>query len=202
MRKIIVMLALLSLVVVFGVSTTSASTSTVNLSTPTTGSITFSPNGGSPELTITGPLEGTASGSGVLAGATSFTLSGGPLVFTLSGVPNDYATLGSLSFELNGGALLTGTLSNLTLDQIGKMLFLAGNLTVTSGASGAGEGQVGIIIDFPSGTPLSHLTSVEAGLFSAGEGVDSVTPEPSTMLLFGSGLLVFAGFARRKAAVS
>jgi PEP-CTERM motif-containing protein len=40
-------------------------------------------------------------------------------------------------------------------------------------------------------------------LFSVGEGVDnSVTPEPSTMLLFGSGLLLFAGIIRRKSALS
>jgi hypothetical protein len=203
MRKAATILVVLALAVIFGSSTVSASTSTVNLNTVTSGSISFAPDGGGPEMTITGLLSGSASGTGALAGATSFSLSGGPLVFTLSGGPNDYATMGTLSFQLNGGTLLTGTLSGITIEQVGKFVFLAGTLTVTSGSSGPGAGQVGIIIDLPSGTPLSHLTSVESGLFSVGEGVDSsVTPEPGTMLLFGSGLLVFAGLIRRKGAIS
>jgi hypothetical protein len=44
------------------------------------------------------------------------------------------------------GTLLTGTLSNITLDQHGKMVVLAGTLN--------GE-QVSVIIDLPFGRPLS-----------------------------------------------
>lgn len=93
---------------------------------------------------------------------------------------------------LNNGTLLTGTLSNITLDQHGKMAFLASTLN--------GE-QVSMIIDLQFGTPLSKLKgphSTELGTFSAGEALDTVTPEPGTMPLFGSGLILVAGILRRK----
>jgi hypothetical protein len=38
----------------------------------------------------------------------------------------------------------------------------------------------------------------EFGTLSAGEAFNTVTPEPGTMLLFGSGLLLVAGVLRRK----
>ena len=194
MRKILVVSAFLTLAVTFGSMTVSASNSTVTLSAPTTGNITFSGNNGSPIMTITGPLSGIAlSGTGALASATSFTLSGGSIVFTKEpGHPGDYASAGTLTFLLNNGTLLTGTLSNITLDQHGKMVVLAGTLN--------GE-QVSMIIDLQFGTPLSKLKgphSTELGAFSAGEAASSVTPEPGTMLLFGSGLLLVAGVLRRK----
>jgi hypothetical protein len=145
-------------------------------------------------MTITGPLNGMAlNGSGALASATSFTLSGGPIVFTEEpGDPGDYASTGTLTFLLNNGTLLTGTLSNIALDQHGKMVVLTGTLN--------GE-QVSMIVDVQFGTPLSKLKgphSTELGAFSAGEAASSVTPEPGTMLLFGSGLLLVAGVLRRK----
>jgi hypothetical protein len=90
------------------------------------------------------------------------------------------------------GTLLTGTLSNITLDQHGKIVVLAGTLN--------GE-QVSMIIDLPFGRPLSKLKgphSTELGAFSVGEAFDTVTPEPGTILLFGSGLLLVAGVLRRR----
>lgn len=194
MRKILVISAVLTLAVAFGTMTASASNSSVTLSAPTTGNITFSGNNGSPIMTITGPLNGMAlSGTGAMASATSFTLSGGPIVFTKEpGDPDDYASTGTLTFKLNNGTLFTGTLSNITLDQNGRMLVLAGTLN--------GE-QVSMIIDLQFGTPLSKLKgphSTELGSFSAGEAASSVTPEPGTMLLFGSGLVLVAGVLRRR----
>jgi hypothetical protein len=150
-------------------------------------------------MTITGPLNGMAlSGTGALASANSFTLSGGPIVFTKEPGDPDYASTGTLTFLLNNGTgtLLTGTLSNITLDQHGTMVVLAGTLN--------GE-QVSMIIDLQFGTPISKLKgphSIELGAFSAGEAASSVTPEPGTMLLFGSGLLLVAGVLRRKLMVA
>lgn len=198
MRRVVFISAILTLAVALSTMTASASNSGVTLSAPTTGSITFSGNNGSPIMTITGPLNGMAlSGTGALASATSFTLSGGPIVFTqVPGDPGDYTGAGTLTFLLNNGTLLTGTLSNITLDQHGKMVVLAGTLN--------GE-QVSMIIDLQFGTPLSKLKgphSTELGAFSAGEAASSVTPEPGTMLLFGSGLLLVAGVLRRKLIVA
>jgi hypothetical protein len=192
MRKAIFIAAVVILAMTLSSMTASASTSTVTLTAPTTGTITFTGNGGSPIMTITGPLNGVAlNGTGAFASATSFTLSGGPLLFTAQGDPGDFATAGTLSFLLNSGTLFTGTLSNIELDQTGQMLVLTGTLN--------GQ-QVAMIIDLQFGTPIGELQgphSTEIGSFSAGEAA-SVTPEPGTMLLFGSGLLLAGGVLRRK----
>jgi len=205
MRKSIVILAVLTLAAVLSPLTASASSSSVTLSAPTTGTITFSGNGGNPLMTITGPtptgpFSGLAvSGVGSFAGVTSFTLSGGPITFTpSSGNVHGYdAAIGStLTLGLSNG--FTGTLSDISLNQVGKTVTLSGNL-------GSG-GQVTLIITMEFGTPLSNLKPPherETGTLQAGgvtEG-SSVTPEPSTMLLFGSGLLVFAAVLRRKVLV-
>ena len=193
MRKFIVVLGVLTLALAFSSMTASASPSTVVLAAPTTGTITFAGNGGSPTMTIAGPLNGLAvSGTGTLTGATSFTLSGGPLLLTALGDPGDFAAMGTLSFSVNNGTLLTGTLSNITLDQTGKTAVLIGTLK--------GQ-QISMIIDLQFGTPIGKLQvphSTELGTFSAGEVGSTITPEPGTMLLFGSGLLVVAGVIRRK----
>jgi PEP-CTERM motif len=194
MRNVLIISAVLILGAALGSPTARAANSTVTLSAPTTGTITFSGNSGSPIMTITGPLNGIAlSGTGALASATSFTLSSGSLVFTKEpGDRRDYASTGTLTFMLNNGTLLTGTLSNITLDQHGKMVVLAGTLN--------GE-QVSMIIDLQFGKPLSKLKgrhSTELGAFSAGEADSTVTPEPGTMLLFGSGLVLVVGVLRRR----
>jgi hypothetical protein len=192
-RKAIVLSAVITLAVIISATTVSASDSGVTLSAPTTGTITFSGDSASLTMTVAGPLNGIAlSGTGSFAGATSFTLSGSPLVFTgVSGSPGDFTTPGTLSFALNGGALLTGTLSNITLTTIPDepdMVILSADLS--------GHGQVTLIIDV--NTPLAGLMGTELGTLSAGEAFDHVAPEPGTMLLFGSGLLLVAGVLRRK----
>jgi hypothetical protein len=192
-RKAILLSAVMTLAVTLSAVTVSASDSGVTLSAPTTGSMVFSGGSASLTLTITGPLNGVAlSGTGAFAGATSFTLSGSPLAFTgVSGSPGDFTSTGTLSFLLNSGTLFTGTLSNITLTTIShepNMVLLSGVLT--------GGGQVTLIIDV--NTPLSSIKFNELGTLSAGEALSNVTPEPGTMLLFGSGLLLVAGVLRRK----
>lgn len=195
MRKALVPLILFAAAFLIP-SVAKASGSTVNLLTPTTGTITFAPDGGNTDMTIGGGLGGTAMGTGSLGGASSYSLSGN-LVFTASG-PQDYTSTGTLSFTVNSGTLLSGTLTGVTAEQIGKLLIVTGTLTGGSGTSGVTGGQVALIIDLPSATPLSGLTGSEVATLSVGEGVGSVTPEPGTMVLFGSGILVFAGVVRRK----
>jgi hypothetical protein len=68
-------------------------------------------------------------------------------------------------------------------------------MVILSGSLGGG-GQVTLVIDVD--TPLSGFTGHELGTLSAGEAFNTVTPEPGTMLLFGSGLLLVAGVLRRK----
>ena len=194
MRKAIFLSAVITLAITLSAMTVSASDSGVTLSAPTTGTITFSGDcAGNLTMTVAGPLNGVAlSGTGAFAGATSFTVSGSPLAFTrVSGSPGDFTSSGTLSFMLNGGTLLTGTLSNITLTTItgeANMVILSADLS--------GHGQVTLIIDV--NTPLAGLTGTELGTLSAGEAFSTVTPEPGTMLLFGSGLLLVAGVLRRK----
>ena len=194
MRKAIFLSAVMALAIALSAMTVSASDSGVTLSAPTTGTITFSGDSASLTMTIAGPLNGVAlSGTGAFAGATSFTVSGSPLAFTgVSGSPGDFTSSGTLSFMLNGGTLLTGTLSNITLTTLShepNMVILSGSLS--------GGGQVTLIVDVD--TPLSKLMSSELATLSAGEAFSpTVTPEPGTMLLFGSGLLLVAGVLRRK----
>jgi len=194
MRKAIFLSAAMALAIVLSAMTVSASDSGVTLSAPTTGTITFSGDSASLTMTIAGPLNGVAlSGTGAFAGATTFTVSGSPLAFTgVSGSPGDFTSSGTLSFMLNGGTLLTGTLSNITLTTLShepNMVILSGSLS--------GGGQVTLIVDVD--TPLSKLMSSELATLSAGEAFSpTVTPEPGTMLLFGSGLLLVAGVLRRK----
>jgi len=194
MRKAIFLSAVMALAIALSAMTVSASDSGVTLSAPTTGTITFSGDSSSLTMTIAGPLNGVAlSGTGAFAGATSFTVSGSPLAFTgVSGSPGDFTSSGTLSFMLNGGTLLTGTLSNITLTTLShepNMVILSGSLS--------GGGQVTLIVDVD--TPLSKLMGTELATLSAGEAFSpTVTPEPGTMLLFGSGLLLVAGVLRRK----
>ncbi|HSZ02082.1 MAG TPA: PEP-CTERM sorting domain-containing protein [Terriglobales bacterium] len=194
MRKAIFLSAVMALAIALSAMTVSASDSGVTLSAPTTGTITFSGDSASLTMTIAGPLNGVAlSGTGAFAGATTFTVSGSPLAFTgVSGSPGDFTSSGTLSFMLNGGTLLTGTLSNITLTTLShepNMVILSGSLS--------GGGQVTLIVDVD--TPLSKLMSSELATLSAGEAFSpTVTPEPGTMLLFGSGLLLVAGVLRRK----
>jgi hypothetical protein len=183
----------MALAIALSAMTVSASDSGVTLSAPTTGTITFSGDSTSLTMTVAGPLNGVAlSGTGSFAGATSFTLSGSPLAFTgVSGSPGDFTSSGTLNFALNGGSLFTGTLSNITLTTVSP----APNMVILSGSLNGG-GQVTLIIDV--NTPLSGLMGTELGALSAGEAFNTVTPEPGTMLLFGSGLLLVAGVLRRK----
>jgi hypothetical protein len=192
--KAIFLSAVITVAITLSAMTVSASDSGVTLSAPTTGTITFSGDcAGGLTMTVAGPLNGVAlSGTGAFAGATSFTLSGSPLAFTgVSGSPGDFTSSGTLSFMLNGGTLLTGTLSNITLTTLShepNMVILSGSLS--------GGGQVTLIVDVD--TPLSGLMGSELGKLSAGEAFNTVTPEPGTMLLFGSGLLLVAGVLRRR----
>src|SRR5580700_2606497 len=194
MRKAIFISAVIAFAITLSAMTVSASDSGVTLSAPTTGTITFSGSSASLTMTVAGPLTGVAlSGTGAFAGATSFTLSGSPLAFTgVSGSPGDFTSSGTLSFTLNGGSLFTGTLSNITLTTLSH----EPNMAILSGSLGAG-GQVTLIIDVK--VPLSGIMGTESGALSAGEAFNTaVTPEPGTMLLFGSGLLLVAGVLRRK----
>jgi|ERR1700678_849895 len=194
MRKLILSSAVLALAILLGSGAASASNSTVNLAGPQTGIIQFCSSGGDPVLTVSGFGGAASMGSGEFAGATGFTLSGEPLRFTAD-PSGGFQTNGTLAFDLTGTSIM-GTLTDIKLTQLGQFIFLSGDLK-----TGSSNVQIGFIIDLPSGTSIAHLTAIEKGSLSVGEGLEnSPTPEPGTMLLFGSGLLILAGVLRRKLA--
>jgi PEP-CTERM motif len=196
MRNIIAISAILVLGALLSSGTASASDSSVNLSAPSTGILTFCTSAGDPVMSLSG-FGGTASmGSGAFAGATGFTLSGAPLRFTSDGA-SSWQTKGTLTFDLTGTAI-TGTLSDIKITQVGQLVLLTGDLK-----SGSTNTQLVLVIDLPSGTSIAGLTKVELAHLSVGEGLETnPTPEPGTMILFGSGLLLVAGVLRRRKLVS
>ena len=196
MRSAILTAIVLTLAMAFSSMTATASTSNVTLTLPTTGSITFTGGSspGSALMTVTGPLSGVASmGTGAFSGATSFTLSGSVVFTATSGDSDGYAGTGVLNFATNNG--FTGTLSNITLDQTIVVGQPGSRVQLTATLNGQ---TVSMTFDLPSNTPISKLKGTELAKFSAGEGGTAVTPEPGTMLLFGSGLLLVAGVLRRR----
>jgi PEP-CTERM motif len=197
MRSAILTAIVLTLAMAFSSTTATASTSNVTLTLPTTGSITFTGGSspGSALMTVTGPLSGVASmGTGAFSGATSFTLLGSVVFTATSGDSDGYAGTGVLNFATNNG--FTGTLSNITLDQTIVAGVPGSRVQLTATLNGQ---TVSVTLDLPSSTPISGLGShTELGKFSVGEAGSAVTPEPGTMLLFGSGLLLVAGVLRRR----
>jgi PEP-CTERM motif len=191
MRRMILSSVVLGFALLFSSITASASNSSVNLSGPQTGIITFCSSMGDPVLSLNG-LGGVATmGTGIFAGATGFTVTGAPMRFFSDG-PNSFETPATVDFSLTGTSI-TGTLTDIKLTQAGAFIFLSGDLKV-----GSSNTQIGLLIDLPSGASIATLTGKELALLSVGEGLETPTPEPGTMLLFGSGLLLVAGALRRK----
>ena len=160
---------------------------------------------------------GTAAGLGGLLGTTgSYTLAGGPIALTLGpSVPSifaDYTASGLINFEITskpggmGTDLLKGTLQLVDLVQV----FTTGmsntssvvDMTITDGTLKG---------DYPGLTGTSKLTIDLTGLGflpdlkgSASTKLGSATldplptPEPWSMLLYGSGLILIGFVLRRR----
>lgn len=124
-----------------------------------------------------------------------------PGVFSLS-------QTGNINFLDDG--ILAGTLQLASYSEApGTGIFdsaLTANLTITGGA-GAGlfpglSGAAKVVIDFTSTNDLGTLFgsggSTLAANFSSTEIFPTATPEPSSLLLLGSGLLGVGSFVRRR----
>jgi PEP-CTERM motif len=218
MRKTWLFVSILALTVTFGSMTASAQTG-IDLSTSSTAGITFTPTG-SGNLSMAAAVFGSAAGLGGLLGQTGFyTLSGAPVLLTLgpslSPIFADYTASGTLNFmitSLAGGLgtdLLTGSLSLVNLVQVtstgttdtSAML----NLAITGGSlQGSYPGNTGIsrlTIDL---TGLGFLPSLSGASATklAGATLDALpTPEPGSMLLFGSGLVLVGIILRRRLSI-
>jgi hypothetical protein len=112
-----------------------------------------------------------------------------------------------------GSDTLSGVLSLISLDQFAKPLGqfnenLVANLNITSATGvlaaffGGSQGAVTVQVDINGNTDLTALAGAGSGSttggFSGAEIFPAPTPEPSSLLLLGSGILSFGGFLRRR----
>jgi hypothetical protein len=226
MRKLLVGLSLLTLAVGFTSLTAKASTTGFDLGTGTSGGITFTPTGGgnqSMSLPVTNT--GTATGKGSLLGTHGFYfLSGGPVALTdVFNFPPlliaFYTASGTLNFEIDanstdtGTDLLIGTLTLVNLAQVGvndlTKIFATVDMHVTGGTDQAAFGNNGnarFRIDLIGIGYLPTASGPTTARFDhhstfLGSTID-VAPEPTSMLLFGSGLLAITIMLRRKLRVA
>jgi len=219
MRKLLVGLFVLSLAVGFTSLTAKASTSGFVLGTGTTGGIKFTPTGGGNQsMSLTTTNTGTATGAGALSGSNGFYfLFGGPVSLTNVTADNIpllqiafYTASGTLNFEINsnntetGSDLLSGTLTLVNLLQGGTLgttnIFATVDMNVTGGTDEPVFGTKGIarfIINLSGTGYLPTAATAKTANFEVGSTFD-VTPEPNSMLLFGSGLLAITIMLRRK----
>jgi hypothetical protein len=215
MRRTWVVLSVLALGITFGSMTTNAQTG-IALSTSSTSGITFMSTGGG-NLSMAAGVFGSAAGLGGLLGSTGFyTLSGAPIALTLgpslSPIFADYTASGTLNFEITskpgglGTPLLLGTLTLVDLVQITTtgMTNTSGiaDLTLTGGSlESAYPGKTGIAqltINLAGLGFLPSLTGAKSTKLG-GATLDALpTPEPWSMLLYGSGLVLIGFVLRRR----
>jgi hypothetical protein len=176
---------------------------------------------GSGAVTFTTTVNGStatanfsASGSALSnspGGTYTYSLTGGPVTLTQSTPGNYTASSTPLTLTLAGSGGTTGNLTG-TVDlvsfQQGSFVgtfnnaFVA-NVTVTS-ASGSLVGYAGnsgallLTLVLPTSTQIDDLGNGNSRVIAGGVGFMLPTPEPVSMLLFGSGLLALGGVIRRR----
>jgi hypothetical protein len=216
MRKLLVGLSVLTLAVGFSSLTARASTTGFVLGQGTNGGIKFTPaGGGNQSMSLPVTNTGTAMGKGTLLGTNGFYfLNGGPVALTLViNIPSIFALYtasGTVNFEINsnktntGTDILMGTLTLVNLAQTGVTgltdIFATVDMTVTGGTAQAvfdNKGIATFIIDLKGTGYLPTASGAKTATIDPGSTFD-VAPEPTSMLLFGSGLLAITILLRRQ----
>jgi hypothetical protein len=217
MKKFLVSLGFVMLAAIIGSSSASAQSITT-LGTASSTTVSFTTGVGTTGMAVlatSGPVCTPCAVGPDLLTATSWSLAPGAITITPNLTTAGMYSIGAsdtLSFTLkdaSSGIVLTGTLSfpdaQLSLKGPGRdTLTLDANLTILSGsictsdpsacASGANNNvQLTVLL---SGNHASGRFG--SGNVTIGNSASLVTPEPTSMLLFGTGLLAFGGILRRK----
>lgn len=212
MKKILVALSVL-VGLTIAVSTATAATTEISLGGTNSNTLTFAGTGsGGWTLSFTpNPLggsttAGTGAWSSIPASTYSINQNGATITGTEVGVTPDWTITQSGALLFSIGSLLSGNLQLLNLSQSGTVGSfndnLAANLTVTGGSDASLVGNnaiLAIAIDFTSGTNLANIL---AGQTLTGVSISSgeldQAPEPVSMVLVGSGLVLLGGVVRRR----
>ena len=208
MRKQLLGFVVLALGLVF-CSVTAHAQTTVDLFLGS-GAITFTTtvNGS----TATAAVSASGSALSLLPGGTyDYTLSGGPVTLTQTSPGNYSASSTPLTLTLSGTGVTTGALTG-TVDLVSfqqattvgtfNNAFVA-NVTVTSATGSLGEfsgnpGSLLLTFVLPNNMQIDDLGNGNSTKIVGGVGFMGASPEPASMLLFGSGLLALGGVLRRR----
>ena len=140
-------------------------------------------------LVTTAPINVGVLGSGGDSTAYAITMGGATSTFTYT----------------NSSGLLQGNVNWTGMSTILNQAAIVGTLTVTANSSGLnGNSMANLNIDFLTNGYGQDLGAYIAGSSAAGIGATlsggelSPTPEPASMLLFGSGLLALGAALRRR----
>lgn len=214
MRSCLVALATVAIMAALSASGAKAQT-TITLKTSSS-SVTF--NSG-PSDTATASF--SSSGKAVSSSPTgnyTYSLTGGPVTLTLTSPPGchptcDYSASNTpLTLTLAGSkgtvGSLSGTVYLIDFEQTSKEGTIdtnaLANVTITSasptlgGFVSGGSGTFTLMLHLDTDTQVYELTSSETADLQNGSMSPTLTPEPRSMLLFGSGLFLVGGFIRRQ----
>jgi hypothetical protein len=226
MRRWMIVLAILAVAVTFGsINANAQSEIVIGEITNTPNTITFNGSVGGPATmtfdACTGPCILTTQQELVLgsAGSSTFTLSASSYALVSETTAGGNWSIAGLTagYSFTGGA---GTLGGtVTFDQLvtNGAADLVGTLTVTSGTGAVhstfGDGNYKITFSaaftggnsleciFNPATTLSTCPGTYSATATAGlpeSGAISATPEPTAMLLYGTGIFLIGGILRRR----
>jgi PEP-CTERM motif len=214
MRKFFISMGFVMLAAIVGSSSASAQSITT-LGTASSTTVSFTTGVGTTGMAVLATTGNAGFSSGpLLTAATSWSIAPGSLTFTPNfnfGAAGTYTVSGTLNFTLkdaSSATILTGTLTfpdaELSIKSSGDLLTLNANLAITGGSictanpavcgSGA-ENSVQLTVLLSGNHAMGRFGSGNATI---GNAANLVTPEPTSMLLFGTGLLAFGGILRRK----